>query len=226
MTNGRIATLVTGLAATLAASPAAGQPRHGGVRIETRNIAIAFRPEDEVIQVPCCRCVDGSTLSVSVNTGTAPWTVTTPAPVSTGLAGPATNPAWATLSPATWVGFPDGDSPAGTYIYELRFKITGCVIPSQFTLTGHFAADNDGRLFVLPYAAALRVTPLGIGFQQGSVTSLSWGMTSPGLYTLRVAVHNDDGPTGLLLRGAITVSCPDDPVAQPGSATTTLPNRH
>lgn len=225
MTDQRIAALVLGLAATAAASAAVSQPRRGNVGIETRYIGFAFRPENEIVQVPCCRCVDGSTSSVRVDTGTGPWKAITPAPVVTGLAGPANHSAWATLAPATWVGFPVAESRTGTYTYELRFNIPSCVIPSQFTLAGQFAADNDGRLYVLPYPAALKATPSSIGFQQGSVTPFQWGV-SPGLHTLRVTVHNDDGPTGLILRGAISVACPADPVAQPGSATTSLPKRN
>jgi hypothetical protein len=226
MTNARIATLIIGLAAALCPASAFGQPRRGDVRIETGNFGVAVRLQEEVIQVPCCRCVDGSTSSVSVNTGTAPWTMASPAPVSTGPAGPATHPAWAVLAPASWVGLPVSESRTGTYTYELKFSIPSCVIPSQFIVSGQFAADNDGRLFVLPYPAALKVTPSSIGFQQGSVTPFQWGLASPGIHTLRVTVHNDDGPTGLILRGAITIGCPADPIAQPGSATSSPSKRN
>jgi len=207
-------------------APSAAQPwrGHDHVLVDQHHIAIDFRPEDEVIHVPCCRCIDGSRNVLSVNTGTAPWTVTPPGSASFSLADSTTHAAWASLPPATWVGQPLGAE--GTHVYTLRIHVPNCVIPSLVTVGGRFAADNQGRLYVGPYPAAIAATPLLTGFWQSSVTLFQRDITSPGLHILKVEVQNNDGPVGLLVRGEIVIVCPDDPVAHPDPPTrVTVPSR-
>ncbi|MFZ5670974.1 MAG: hypothetical protein ACOY4K_15910 [Pseudomonadota bacterium] len=165
-----------------------------------------------VLRVPCCKCVDGKKLEVAIDTGRVTgWTVRKPGsgpmPVQS-----ASNAAWASVSPASWVGPGASVTAAGEYVYELTFTVPECVIPAGVSISGRFAADNSATLFIDGNQVAS--TSGGIyGFQAGGIAPYTITGLSPGQHTLTVEVNNAGNVTGLALSGVITVACPRDPRA-------------
>jgi hypothetical protein len=170
-----------------------------------------------VLRVPCCKCVDGGSRTISLDTGTANWTVRRPTRSNSepAVIVPSPNGSWANVAPARWIG-PSGSKISefepGNYAYDLQLEIPTCLIPSKFSLTGRFAADNWAALLFDSRLVAKSSGPPNNGFTQPFVTSFSTNV-SAGVYLLRLVVRNDDFVTGLALQGAVTVSCPRDPEA-------------
>jgi hypothetical protein len=176
----------------------------------------------KIFTVPCCRCVDGSSQTLSINTGAAPWTMT-PATPSGGWSGdplgraasaavvaaPVTShPAWTTAAaPAQWVGVQAGVP--GTYVFELPFYVPNCVIRPDLTVSGVFSADNAGVITIDTPTPAF-TAPGPMAYQH--ITAFTFSVTTPGTHVIRVTVGNNEGPTGTVVRGTITVRCPRDPV--------------
>jgi hypothetical protein len=161
--------------------------------------------------VPCCRCVDGSTQTISINTGTAPWSfapvggVLAPAPIISPLIG-----GWTTnLAPAKWIG-PGANAPAGDYTYSLTINVPRCIIPARITISGQMAADNsemvsvDGGPPIAQYAGIY-------GFVTANIVNFNAPPLTPGTHTLQVTVHNEGGPSGMVLNGTIRITCPKEP---------------
>jgi hypothetical protein len=172
------------------------------------------------IKLPCCRCLDGSATEIKIDTGLAPWRVTTPQSQYQQIAVPVASipGSWTTLlAPAVWIGPPGQPEDVGDYEYELQFYIPNCMIPSDIHVIGQAAADNRANVF-LDGGPLLAVVP---GFT--SPTPFTAGpVTGTGIHKLRFVVTNDGGPTGLVVRAAIIVRCPEqlehDPLG--GTATT------
>jgi hypothetical protein len=112
---------------------------------------------------------------------------------------------WTTLlAPAVWIGHPGQPEDMGDYIYDLEFYVPNCMIPSQIHVIGRAAADNRASIFL----DGVPVPPPVPGFT--SPTPFTAGpVTGTGVHTLRFVVTNDGGPTGLVVRAAITVRCPE-----------------
>jgi hypothetical protein len=180
----------------------------------------AVPPPVKQITVPCCKCVDGSTQTVSINTGATPWTMKGP----TGPAVPAqvtSHVAWTTAAaPAKWVGTQAGQP--GTYIFELPFYLPNCVIKASVTVAGVFSADNGAVLVVDTPSPAFNAPP-PTAFT--STFAFTKAITTPGLHTIRVSVKNNEGPTGTVVRGTITVRCPKDPVITRSDVLEAAPDR-
>lgn len=159
-----------------------------------------------VVRVPCCRCVGGRPLRITINTRTAPWQVASPGS-GIGPVVPAGNVSWAPVPPAGWVGPQGAPTTVGDYTYFIRIQVPRCTIPARVTLSGRFGADNSARVFLdANQIAASQGTP-NYGFLPGSITPFSTPL-APGVHTLRVIVRNIGGPTGMILQGQITVTCP------------------
>ena len=168
-------------------------------------------PSAEGIDVPCCRA-GGEGRPVKIDTGTAPWKVTPPSGSAAQPVVALSNVAWTAVAPAAWVGSPDPNAVAfGEHVYELGFKIAKCDNPTSATITGSFAADNKATVYLDGNAtpvATSQGTP-DYGFLPGSVTPFTVSVpgTSGGAHTLKVVVNNSGGPSGLVLRGAISNGC-------------------
>jgi hypothetical protein len=163
-----------------------------------------------VVRVPCCRCVDGTSTEIRIDTGAVPWRVTTPLSSLQQAAVPVASipGSWANqLAPAIWIGPPGQPEDVGVYEYELQFYVPDCVIPSQIYVSGKAAADNRATIY---FDGNLTTNPVVQGFTNGHITPFTVGpVTGTGVHKLRFAVTNDGGPTGLIVQAAITVRCPD-----------------
>lgn len=190
----RIGTIAAALAMTLTtASAPAGAP-------------VQAAGPAKVVRAICCKCVDGSQQSVSVDTRTAPWTVA----LGTGSAQAVTNvgnPAWGAAAPAGWVG--PAQAGTGTYRYKLTIVVPRCVIGGRVTLKGRFGADNSGKL-LLDGNPIASTSGGNLGFQAPNFGSFSVPVNS-GNHTLEVVVSNPHGPTGMILQGALVTDCPRSP---------------
>lgn len=171
-------------------------------------------PGMESITMPCCRCVDGSTQTRSIDTGTgAPWRVTPPIalPAQAAVQVPSGQipGGWTNLLPARWVRHP-ATLATGDHVYQLRIVVpTYCVIvPAAISVAGQFAADNGGSLQVNANPA-VNTNP-STGF--AAPTNVPVTALVPGLNIVRVRVNNLGGPTGLLLRAVVLVRCPTQPL--------------
>jgi len=161
----------------------------------------------DTVRVPCCRCLDGSQQRVNLDTRTAPWRVSGPAVVGLPLAVAATNVSWAPVPPAGWVGPPGNPTAVGDYTYAIRVFVPRCVIPARVMLSGRFGADNSARVFLDGNQIATSQGTPNYGFLPGSITPFS-AQVGPGLHTIRVIVRNIGGPTGMILQGQLTFTCP------------------
>jgi hypothetical protein len=132
-----------------------------------------------------------------LSTGTAVWSVTTPANVTT-TAQNAAYVAWTTmLSPAQWVSPPGSPTASGVYVYQTTFKAhKNC---TNGSLSGRFLGDNSVNLyFDGTLIASSQGTP-NYGFLPGSVTPFSVASFGPGAHTLKAEVTNESGPTGVVV---------------------------
>lgn len=207
----RLAMAVTLVLAAASSLPA--QPRRTGPFV-----GIEFPVAPPVISLPCCRCVDGSSTTVSINTGTAPWGVSWPSVFGYPAVVPAANAAWAPVPPAQWVGPAGAPTASGDYVYQLQFQVPQCVIPARITIAGRFAADNRATLYIDAIQVRSSVGTPNYGFLPGSVTSFSAPVspTPTGLHSIRLVVSNTSSATAAIVQGAITVTCPSDPVVNTG----------
>ena len=169
---------------------------------------LAQRPARDV-RLPCCRCLDGKSTTVNVSTGTAPWSVAFGSGAAQPVV-PASNVSWTPVPPGNWVG-PSGNAAIGDYSYTMPFHVPKCVIPMRVTISGKFAADNVGKLYIdNNLVKASQGTP-NYGFLPGSVTPFTWsGVLTPGSHAIKMVVTNSSGPTGLVVAATITVTCPRD----------------
>jgi hypothetical protein len=177
--------------------------------------AAAQRPRPRVIEVPCCRCVDGSTQTISINTGSAPWNYApaggtlSPAPV---ISQP--NTAWTTaLAPAQWIG-PGASAPAGNYTYNLMINVPRCIIPAQVAIVGQVAADNSEAVSVDTNTQIAQYTGIW-GFQTPHILSFNAPPPplAPGImHSLQVTVNNEGGASGMVVKGTIRITCPKEPL--------------
>jgi hypothetical protein len=161
--------------------------------------------------VPCCRCVDGSTQTININTGTAPWSyapvggLLAPAPIVSPLIGGWTT----TLAPAQWIG-PGSNAPAGDYTYSLAINVPRCIIPARITISAKMAADNSEQVRVDGGPPIAQYTGI-YGFVTANIVNFNVPPLTPGTHALQVIVHNEGGPSGMVLKGTISITCPKDP---------------
>jgi hypothetical protein len=188
------------------------------IAVAGQSIAVSAQvpplPGMESITLQCCMCVDGSTQTRSIDTGTgAPWRVTPPNALPSQAAvqvPPGQIPrGWTNLLPARWVRHPAAVA-AGDYVYQLRIMVpTYCVItPAAISVAGQYAAANGGSLQVNANPA-VNTNP-STGF--AAPTNVPVTALVPGLNIVRVRVNNLGGPTGLLVRAVVSLRCPTQPL--------------
>jgi hypothetical protein len=125
--------------------------------------------------------------------------------------------AWTTLlAPAVWIGPPGQPEDVGVYEYQLQFYVPNCRIPSEIRVIGQAAADNSANIF-LDNGPLQGVVP---GFTSPA-PFVAGPVTGTGIHKLRFVVTNEGGPTGLVVRAAIIVRCPEELEHDPFSGTPT-----
>lgn len=158
--------------------------------------------------VPCCPAADGSKHLVSLDTGYAVWTVRLLGQANTGPVIVMNDPAWAPLPPSQWIR-PKGNPTVAntTYVYELKFTVPVCAVTGLVSVSGRFAADNQGKISL--DGNLLAVSP---GYFPSQIKSFSASNIAPGTHTLSVEVYNSSVITGMILHGWIALTCPTNPI--------------
>ncbi|HEU0099299.1 MAG TPA: hypothetical protein VFQ67_11040 [Allosphingosinicella sp.] len=217
--------LVTATSTLYAQTSSPGFP--GTLTVDSKPLTLV-RADAPILVLPCCRCVDGTTTTVSLNTGSAPWGVLSPAAPSPPpttftytrnvpyyrAVERADNAAWAAVDPAKWVGPPGAPRSEGEYTYLLQFRIQPCVITPRISLAGRFAGDNRATLYLDSAKVASTGGDPERGFYPANVAAFDLPVPSgSGVYLLKLVVFNSGSVTAAILQGAITVTCPNDPLA-------------
>ncbi|HET9641160.1 MAG TPA: hypothetical protein VFP12_18370 [Allosphingosinicella sp.] len=162
------------------------------------------------MQLPCCKAV-GERQAFDLSTGTAPWRVNVPTSPSFATAVPASDPAWAPVNGADWIGPPGGWDAEGDYTYEVRFEVPRCPVGRDITVSGNFAADNRAAIFVGPSTTPVAVSQgtFDYGFLPGSITpfSATFPSAGAGTYVLKAVVNNSGGVTGLAVQATVASVC-------------------
>jgi hypothetical protein len=169
------------------------------------------------ITVPCCRCIDGKTQTIDISTGIAPWT----SPNGSVGAIPRES-AWADKPPAKWVN--TGSTTAGNYTYQLRINVPkNCIVPMDVSFKGIVYGDNNVVVKLgdrqIGTTAVSSTGQANYGFRDPYGVPIA-GSLGPGNHVLSVTVRNDEGPTGLLVNGTLTVKCSSGPLTQGGKSIT------
>jgi hypothetical protein len=223
-----LSSAITLLAAAGLSAPAAAQvdpigiPQPGGGAIIQIPIPI------QVIRLPCCRCIDGSSQVVNISTGTVAWRVSAPNGADAQAVAVPNRPAsWTTaLAPAQWAAHPAG-SALGNHVFLLRFYVPRCVIPPRVQLAGRSAADNRQIVFLDNVPLASFQNASGLGFTTANIVSFAAPLPpiGSGTHVIRVLVNNISGPSGLLFSATLTVICPTNPEIAQASDPGTAPAR-
>jgi hypothetical protein len=164
------------------------------------------------ITVPCCKCIDGKSQTINLNTGTAPWTSNTG---SVALV-PSPNAAWASKPPAKWIY--TGSNAPGLYTYNLNIHVPkDCIIPMDVSFKG--TAFGDNNIVVRLDDRQLGTTAVSSGGQANYGFRDPYGVNvgsalSGGDHVLSVTVRNDEGPTGFLFNGSLTFTCSKGPLTK------------
>jgi hypothetical protein len=164
------------------------------------------------VNVPCCQCIDGKSTTVDISTGTAPWTSTTGAVAVV----PSPEAAWASKPPARWI-FTGSNAP-GLYTYNLVIHVPkDCIIPMEVSFKGVAFGDNNIVVKIDDRQIGTTAVSSGgqanYGFRDPYGVPVS-GNLSGGDHVLSVTVRNDEGPTGFLLNGALTIKCSSGPLTK------------
>jgi hypothetical protein len=184
----------------------------------------------DVINVPCCQCIDGKETVIDLSTGgTAPWTSPSGAVSAATPAGP-----WASSPPAKWIY--TGNTARGLYTYQLAIHIPKCIIPMSIKIEGKGWGDDifkmqlDGNPMGSSSNAAVVVNQIGGtwpstaynagsygGFGASNVLNISQNLSGSGAnHVLTAIVDNAGGPTGFLFNGKLTMKCSSGPLTQGG----------
>lgn len=152
----------------------------GSAAVAQQDAAIPPPPKPGVkeVVVNCCKCLGQESGAVSINTGAAPWMVSsTPTPpwqtVAQWQANPGfngvSNPSplvypgnigvnplpnvWTNaLAPAAWLQ-PNASTTMGSYAnghytYKLRIRVPNCTIKQKVVISGRIAADDLAKMYV------------------------------------------------------------------------------
>ena len=175
------------------------------VLLVTLNAAAQVAP---VAQLNCCRCLDGPASSLNLNTGQASpadqlWTVNGVA--ATTSASPNGN--WLTSIPTGWIE--PAVSSAGPFRYKTSFIVPNCTIPMAVSLSGRFAADNNG-VVTLDGTTVLASCTGNNCFSSSGGAPFTFNVPSiaPGFHTLQVDVNNLNGVTGLSVQATLRAVLP------------------
>ncbi|MBX7170007.1 MAG: hypothetical protein K1X72_03545 [Pyrinomonadaceae bacterium] len=159
----------------------------------------------------CCKCLEGSnTLDLSTIQGNN-WTVNgSPVAFPTSIHG-----AWnLNIGSAKWVSTningSIGNVPQGDYEYKLQFFIPNCTIGQEVKLAGNLGADDDVK-FYLDNTSSTPLSQCGGGWcfnTQNSPPAFSTTITTPGIHTLIVQVHNSGlTPSGMFMNAKLVSKC-------------------
>ena len=124
-------------------------------------------------------------------------------------------PGWVTAAPGQWIAPVEnetsaGGSPAGSYTYQGSFA-SDFLLPTSITVTGAFAADNSGQLYI---NGVLADSTPAVGFT--SLTPINFTFTvAAGLSIVPVQFVVDNtpnanaaNPTGLLVSNLVFSAAP------------------
>lgn len=162
------------------------------------------------INVPCCTCTDGKTQTINISTGIAPWTSDTGAVAVV----PSPASAWASKPPAKWIY--SGSNAPGLYTYRLHIHVPkDCLIPMDVNFNGTAYGDNNIVVKLdekqIGTTAVSSAGAANYGFRDPYGVPVT-GSLPPGDHVLSVTVRNDEGPTGFLLNGTLTIKCASSPI--------------
>ncbi len=155
----------------------------------------------------CCQCADGSSRSVDISTGIAPWRVTRPhsntSELAIGAGGNGASIWHANLPGAQWI-VPPGTyafAAPGNYTYTLQYWVPDCVIV-QPVITVQFASDDGATISGTTLSSS--------GFNATNIPAhiLPASFSTPGAHVLTIVVNNGSSPTGLLVKATMTTTCP------------------
>ena len=157
-----------------------------------------------------CAKVQGNPVSVNLSTGQPGWTLKLPNGNASAIAlTPSMVPSpWTAVPGAQWVGPQGAPQTPGAYVYETRVRVLKCPNGQAAKLTAQFRADNVGTLTLINPAGAVIATmnqagTANYGFLPASLSPAGgpgfhgWTASANGIYTIRMAVQNSDGPTGV-----------------------------
>jgi hypothetical protein len=185
-------------------------------RREVREIQIdpSIQVPSQTPSLPCCECL-GKVTTLNLNTGQGSpidpiWKVNgNPAYTTNPYPGwlIPTNPP---LFPAKWikpVPNPNFDVAAIDFKYTVKFNTPKCTIPGDYQLEVYFAADNSAKVFLdgpqIPTTACLgtcfKAPQAPVHFTVPVSTNTS--------HTLDFVVHNDGGPSGLIVNAQLRRIC-------------------
>ena len=172
-----------------------------------------------VVLPPAC-----GPLKLSLNTGVANWRITQDPDSTTTeprAASIVTSPpsAWGSQSGAQWIGpktSSGNDAIAGDYVYQFCFCLCSGFTNARLTLTG--LADNSANVFINNSPTPLTPTIPGFSGTPTTVQTNNSQLFQAGTNCVKVVVRNNEGPTGLNIKGTVTANaglCPpgtDNPV--------------
>jgi hypothetical protein len=160
-----------------------------------------------VLQLHCCKCFDGPASSLNISTGQASptdqlWTVNGVA--ATTSASPNSN--WLTSIPTGWIE--PAVSSGVAFRYKTSFIVPNCTIPMAVSLTGKFAADNNG-VVTLDGTTPIASCTGNNCFSSSGGAPFSFNVPSiaPGFHTLQVDVTNLSGVTGMSVQATLRAVC-------------------
>jgi hypothetical protein len=191
----------------------------GGVAVAQKNEEVKIAPNLQVQpQTPslrCCECL-GQVTTLDLSTGQSSpidpiWSVNGNSAYTTPPYPGWILPSNALLTPAKWIQpvaspTPSNSVPVGDYKYAVKFNIPKCTIPGDVQLDVHFAADNSAK--VLLDGSPIATTPcLTTCFKAPQAPVNFTATVLPGNHTLMFVVHNEGGPSGLIVNAKLTRRC-------------------
>lgn len=173
------------------------------VLLLTWNAAAQVAP---VAQLKCCRCLDGPASSLNLNTGQASptdqlWTVNGVAATTS----TSPNGNWLTSIPTGWIE--PAVASVGTFRYKASFIIPSCTIPMAVSLSGRFAADNNGVVTLDGTVIASCTGNNCFSSSGGAPFTFNVPSIAPGFHTLQVDVNNLNSVTGVSVQATLRAVC-------------------
>jgi hypothetical protein len=170
--------------------------------------------DQRIPPLPCCKCI-GERATLSLNTGSANWTVT-PGPGPIVVSPPLS--AWtASIPGAQWIQ--PGTNPAAqhwpltSYTYSVSYIVQNCTIPyKNIRWDIHWAADNYATVTAPGLAPSTPYTGV-YGFLTANIQSINntSQAPSPGTYQLTVAVTNAaNSYSGVIVNAQLIAECTTD----------------
>jgi hypothetical protein len=166
--------------------------------------------------LPCCECL-GQVTTLNLNTGQSSpvdpiWSVNGNAAYTTPPYPGWVLPSNPLLTPAKWIQpvaspTPSNNVPVGDYKYTVKFNTPRCTIPGDVKLDVHFAADNSAKVLLdgTPIATTQCQTTCFKAPQ--APVNFTATVSAAVSHTLVFVVHNDGGPSGLIVNAKVSRYC-------------------